>query len=294
MLLLLSVSLLWAFSFGLIKTNLHGLDPNLVAWMRFVFALPLFLIMLKRRHWTWPLAGRLMFIGGIQYGVMYTVYISAYRFLQAYEVALFTIFTPFYIILFSELWARKFHPRLLIPAAFAVIGAAIIQYQTLSTERLLAGLGLMQISGICFAFGQVAYRQLKNKHPQLQEHRSYAWMFIGAILVTTLTTTFSHGWQSLVEIQSKQLWTLAYLGFFATGLGFFAWNKGATQVRPEVLAVMNNLKIPLGVGVSLVVFGEHTDILRLLLGGGVLLLAFMITERWRPSSPKTSSQAKIS
>ena len=287
MVLLIFVSLLWAFSFGLIKTNLQGIDANLVAWMRLVFALPIFLFMLRRDQWTWPLAVRLMLIGAIQYGVMYTAYIASYQFLQAYEVALLTIFTPLYIIILNDVWARRFRPHLLVPAGLAVIGAGIIQYQTLATDQWLIGQTLMQVSNICFAFGQVAYRQLRSKQPLLQDHRVYAWMLLGALLVTTVTTSLSHGWKSLVELQGKQLVTLTYLGVFATGIGFFAWNKGATQVRSQVLAVINNLKIPLGVGVSLLVFSESTDIFRLLIGGGILLIALFIAERWQPTSVKS-------
>ena len=39
MLLLLIATLLWALSFGLIKSQLAGLDPNLVAWARLALAL---------------------------------------------------------------------------------------------------------------------------------------------------------------------------------------------------------------------------------------------------------------
>ena len=45
----------------------------------------------------------------------------------------------------------------------------------------------------------------------------------------------------------------------ASGAGFFLWNVGATRVSSGTLAVMNNAKVPLGVAVSLLVFGETAD-----------------------------------
>ena len=38
MIYLLIVSLIWAFSFGLIRTHLAGLDANFVAWARMMLA----------------------------------------------------------------------------------------------------------------------------------------------------------------------------------------------------------------------------------------------------------------
>jgi hypothetical protein len=45
-----------------------------------------------------------------------------------------------------------------------------------------------------------------------------------------------------------------------------------------LLAVFNNLKIPLSVAVSLLVFGEKTNIPNLLVGGVIMLVALMLSE----------------
>ena len=50
MLLLLLASLVWAFSFGLIKDQLAGLDPTAVAVLRLLCALLVFLPFLRRRQ----------------------------------------------------------------------------------------------------------------------------------------------------------------------------------------------------------------------------------------------------
>ena len=44
---------------------------------------------------------------------------------------------------------------------------------------------------------------------------------------------------------------LVYLGIVASGIGFFLWNAGARRSAPGVLAVGNNLKIPLAAAVFL-------------------------------------------
>ena len=45
------------------------------------------------------------------------------------------------------------------------------------------------------------------------------------------------------------------------------------------LAVFNNLKIPLAVAAALTIFGERADLLRLALGGGLMLIAAALAAR---------------
>jgi drug/metabolite transporter (DMT)-like permease len=74
---------------------------------------------------------------------------------------------------------------------------------------------------------------------------------------------------------------MAYLGLIASGICFFLWNSGARQVGGAALAVLNNVKIPLAITVSLLVFREQADIHRLLAGGGLIVGAALLTLRKR-------------
>ena len=74
------------------------------------------------------------------------------------------------------------------------------------------------------------------------------------------------------------------LGVAASGLGFFLWNRGATRVSAGTLAAMNNVKIPLAVACSLVVFGEQADLPRLFLGGGLMASAVWLAQKNRASA----------
>lgn len=72
---------------------------------------------------------------------------------------------------------------------------------------------------------------------------------------------------------------LIYLGTIASGLGYFMWNKGATIVNVGVLAIMNNLLIPAGILVNLLIWNRDADIMRLSLGGGLILIALLVNQR---------------
>ena len=129
MIFLLVVSVVWAFSFPLIKLHLTTLDPNFVALVRMVLALLVLLPFLRTRKIDPGLAIRLAAIGAMQMGVMYVTYIRSFQYLQSYEVALLTIMTPLWITLFSSVLSRFLAPRFHLAALLAIVGAAVIVWR---------------------------------------------------------------------------------------------------------------------------------------------------------------------
>ena len=113
------VSFIWAFSFGLIKGNLSGLDPVFVAFARLGISLLFFLPFLHPKKTDMRLAFSLFRIGMVQFGVMYLAYIYAFQYLQAYEVALFTVFTPLYVSVYHQLRVRQLSRLPIITALLA-------------------------------------------------------------------------------------------------------------------------------------------------------------------------------
>jgi drug/metabolite transporter (DMT)-like permease len=276
MLWLLIVSFIWAFSFGLIKTQLTGLDSALVSFIRLLISFFVFLPFLRFKNLEKSLILRLFLTGMIQYGLMYLTYIYAYRFLAAYEIALFTIFTPLYITLFNDLFSRKFHKVFFMEAFFAVLATAVIIYNRLSADGLISGFILIQISNLSFAFGQIYYKKLL-KNTLIKDSQIFALLYGGAVLLTGLAVLFTVNF-SEIQITVLQIYTLLYLGVIASGLGFFLWNYGARRTNTGTLSIFNNLKIPFAITVSLLFFGEQTDILRLAVGLTILLLLMWYNE----------------
>ena len=84
MFLLLIVSLVWAFSFGLIKDQLTGLDSNFVAFSRMVLSLIVFIPFARTKRISFSYAGQLILLGAVQFGLMYVAYIFAYQYLNGY------------------------------------------------------------------------------------------------------------------------------------------------------------------------------------------------------------------
>ena len=280
MLYLLMASLIWAFSFGLIKTSLTDLDPNTVSFTRLALSLLMFipLLSLKKLKQNRVIA-KLFFIGTIQFGVMYTAYIYSFHFLKAYEVAIFTILTPIYVTLINDLINRK---RLDMPAIFsaiiAIIGAGYIVYSKFSNNIFILGVILVQASNLCFAIGQVYYKRIMHKNPELKGHNIFAVLYAGGAIFCLLMSFISGGWHNFAP-NKEQISALIYLGIIASGIGFFLWNLGAVKAKAPTLAIMNNAKIPLAVLCSVLIFNETADWKRLIIGGGIMLIAVIIAEK---------------
>jgi len=271
---LLLVSFIWAFSFGLIKGRLAGLDPTAVAAIRLAVASLVFLPWIQLRGVAPSLRWRLVATGGVQFGLMYMVYLQAFVHLQAHEVALFTIFTPLYLTLIDAALNRRWQFRHLAAAAVAVAGAAVVLWQRHPGEAIVTGFILVQLSNLCFAAGQLAYRRLRPEFPAtLSDRQAFAWLTLGGLAVTLLASLPATEW-SAFRPSTEQMLVLLYLGSIASGLGFFLWAVGSTRVNAGTLAVFNNAKVPLGVACSLIFFQETADIPRLL--GGLILLAAAI------------------
>ena len=271
---LFAVTLLWAFSFSLIGVYLAGqVDAWFSVLIRVALAALVFLPFLKKI--STPLAFKLMLIGALQLGVMYGFYYHSFLFLSVPEVLLFTVMTPLYITLLNDALNKQFNPQFFIVAFIAVLGAITIRYENLDSN-FLVGLLLVQGANISFAIGQVTYKRLMlNK--QLDDKTVFGWFFIGALIVASACYAL-FGDLNKLPSTSTQWGILIYLGIVASGLGYFMWNKGATLVNVGALAVMNNLLIPAGIIVNVLIWNRDADLLRLSIGAGVMLSALVVNQ----------------
>jgi drug/metabolite transporter (DMT)-like permease len=283
MIYLAIVSLIWAFSFGLIGNALSGVDSFFVATVRLGCATLLFLPFLRAKEIVRIDRLRLVLIGAIQFGVMYACYMRAFQYLPSHLVAIFSILTPVYVVILHDLRQRTFSSRYLVAALLSVLGAGAIKAKTIPTGDFWIGFGLMQVAGIAFAYGQVAYRDWKRNNPQTNDRSVFALLAMGGTVCAGIAGALLSDWSTL-EVKPDQWKAILYLGFVASGIGFFLWNKGASKVNPGTLAAFNNAVVPLAVLCSLFVFGESQSIdlengIRLALGSTLILGALVVSQR---------------
>ena len=278
---LIAVTLLWAFSFSLIGEYLAGqVDSYFAVLTRILLSCVLFLPLLRPHKLPAGMAPGLLMIGASQFGITYICLYLSLELLTVPEVLLFTIFTPLYIALIDNALRRQFSLGPVIATLIAVIGAGIIRYDGLSDDYV-KGFLLLQLANLAFAAGQVGYAHLIRRcgADSSQQWSGFGLFFIGALLVA-LPAWLLLGDHRRLPSTSLQWGVLGWLGLVASGLGFFFWNRGATQVDAGTLGIMNNALIPAGLLVNLIIWNQQADLLRLALGGAVIGFSLWLNMNW--------------
>jgi carboxylate/amino acid/amine transporter len=277
MLYLIIVSIIWGFSFIIIKGSLASLDSTFVSFVRLLLSLLIFIPFTRTSNLSWAEKLQLGLIGGLQFGVMYLAYIASFRYLPAHVVALLTTTTPIFVTIFSNLYERRVHRTPLIAALLAVAGGAVLQFPDQPISANLYGILLIQISNAAFALGQIVYKHWMKSRAKLQDKNIFGLMYGGAVFVTGIFWLIAAA--NPFPLQNRQWLALLYLGIIASGLCFFLWNKGSRAVSEGTLAIMNNMKIPVAVVASLAILGETAGYGRLIAGCSLFLAALFVNKK---------------
>ncbi|ARB27903.1 DMT family transporter [Pseudomonas tolaasii] len=274
---LLVVTLIQAFSFSLIGEYLAGhVDSYFAVLVRVVLAGLVFIPLTRWRSVEPAFMRGMLMIGALQFGVTYVCLYLSFRVLTVPEVLLFTILTPLHVTLIEDALNRRFNPWALVAALVAVGGAAVIRFDQI-TPNFLGGFLLLQLANFTYAAGQVMYKHLVARHPSdLPHYRRFGYFYLGALIVV-LPAFLLFGKANYLPEAPLQWGVLVFLGLVSTALGMYWWNKGACQVNGGTLAVMNNLHVPVGLLLNLLIWNQHEPLGRLALGGLVILGAVWIS-----------------
>ncbi|KFC00876.1 drug/metabolite transporter [Trabulsiella guamensis ATCC 49490] len=288
MALLIITTILWAFSFSLIGEYLAGhVDSYFSVLIRIGLAALVFIPFLRLRGQTLKTIALYMLVGAMQLGVMYLLSFRAYLYLTVSEFLLFTVLTPLYVTLIYDLLSkRRLRWGYLLSALLAVIGAAIIRYDKVS-DHFWTGLLLVQLANISFAIGMVGYKRLMEVHP-MPQHNAFAWFYMGVFLVA-VAAWFTLGDPQKLPTTTLQWGILVWLGVVASGLGYFMWNYGATQVDAGTLGIMNNVHVPAGLLVNLAIWQEQPHWPSFIIGGTVIMASLWVHRHW--VAPRSAQKA---
>lgn len=275
------VTVLWAFSFSLIGVYLAGkVDSDFAVLVRVSVAALVFIPFTLWRGLPRKLVAGFWLAGALQFGVTYLCLYRSFNVLTVPEVLLFTVLTPIYVTLLDDALACRFNPWSLLAALVAVGGGIIIRFERLEGEYLI-GFLLLQLANATFAAGQVLCRQLLTRYPTEQPlHRFFGHFFLGA-LVLALPSFLLFGNPDRLPQTTVQWGVLLWMGLFATALGMFWWVKGSTRVDAGTLAIMNELHVPAGLLVNLLIWNREANLPRLAMGGAVILASLWLNRLGR-------------
>ena len=258
MIYLIITTIIWSFSFSIIG---NYLSPQINSWtlaffrslIAFIFFLPWY-----RKDISYKYLIRITSIGALQIGLMYVFYLTAFNYTTVQRILLFTITTPFYVVLISNLFERKFKLTVFLLSIFSIIGAFFLRTIYFDKNDLI-GFVLIQSANLCFASGQILYRRFKQGDwNQVDKFHDFTYFFFGALLISSFGLIISS--QGLSLPGSFAEWILVlWLGGISTGLGYYFWNRGSEYVSSTTLAVMNNLVIPTALLVETVFFYTNCE-----------------------------------
>jgi len=272
---LIAISILWSFSFGIIKYGLAGIDSSFISFARNVIALTFFssvtIYNIKKFSFDLKLVG----IGALQFGLMYIFYIESYQYLPAYLIATFTITTPIYVVLASKyLNGNSLNRNGIYAILLVIIGSYLMRFSSLNLKDYMLGFVLIQCANIFFATGQILFKKWNDKNKDKDIVHNFSQLFFGATLITSIFY-FLGSSESAILTQSN-LFSLLFLGIISSGIGFLMWNIGATKVSAEKLAIMNNAVIPIAIFNTYLIFGEEINFILFFPGLIFFYLAFKL------------------
>ena len=260
MLYLTIVSILWSFSFGIIKFGLTGVDSIFISFFRSLIAFIFFSSLTLYNIKKFSFDTKLIIIGALQFGLIYVFYIQSYQYLPAYLIATFTITTPIFVVLFSQaLMKESFSKNGILSVILVLIGSLMMRFNLANPLDYWFGFILIQCANMFFASGQIMFKKWHTENSDKDIVHNFSQMFFGATIVTSLFYFQTLDVQNILS--TTNLLSLIFLGLCSTGIGFLLWNIGATKVSNTRLAIMNNVVIPLAVLNSFFIFGEDINIL---------------------------------
>ncbi len=267
---LIIATVCFSLSFGLIKSQLAGVPSDMVVELRLLLAALIFLPFFKKSEGKKTLIAAL--IGIIQFGMMYIFFLRAFKYLQGNEIVLLTTSTPILVAICSSFFGRRFKWSYLICIIFSIIGAIIVIWDNVSFNFLLKGVLLMELSNFCFALGQVLWREYIGENDSQLMTSAYFAAAVFVLPLAVINTDFA-----TFSLSATQWLSILYLGIIPTGIGFWLWNKGAKLVNSTTLAIMNNLKIPMGILFALVIFHERINLANFTIGSIFILTGITLS-----------------
>ena len=278
MIFLIISTIIWAFSFSIIGNYLSSdIDPWSLSLIRVIISFLVFLpfidLNINKKRMVYIIG-----VGAIQIGFMYSFYLNAFSFISVEKILLFTIFTPIYVTIISDIFQKKIKKFFLFLSILSVIGSLIIRITDVQLLDL-KGFILIQGANFSFALGQVLYkRYIKNNSKLDYNLNEFGYFYFGAIIIASLGSLMMI--DSLSYPKSTTQWLLVlWLGAIASGLGYYFWNRGSVLVNNGTLAVMNNLVIPLGLFIEIVFFSKLINITNYIIGALIILSSIYFSLR---------------
>jgi drug/metabolite transporter (DMT)-like permease len=194
----------------------------------------------------------------------------------ASETALIYAAVPIWgILLGLALGLERPTPRGILGVCLAFLGVAVVVYGGLTGSTSLLGNLLVVVATVCWGSYAVLSLPLLRRYSPLVV-ASYTMLFGGlGALPLALPGFLDAGWAAA---SGRAWWALAYSTFLVAAFGFWAWQRGVSEVGANRVLVYQYLITLVGVAAGVLLLGESLTANKVL-GGAVILLGVYLARR---------------
>lgn len=269
---MLLLAIMWGLSIPITKLGLETIPPLTLTAMRFLVAVPLFMILAAGRlRVPWRAVPSIVALGvmGITLGNVAQSFGVQGTSASAGTIISATI--PIFIVIFAAIRLKQpVTGRQWLGLLGAFAGIALVAVGSGSgtddlTRTTAAGLAWMLVSAVAIAFYYIWSAELTEKYGTLPVA---AWNALaGLVAILPLS-----GWElahTPVQITTQAVWAIIYLGVMVTVAGLLLWLYLLRAVPARVAASVQYLQPVFGIAAASALFGDR---LGLTFAVGVVLI----------------------
>ncbi len=271
---LVSTSIIWGVTYVLLKYALSYLDPQQIAFSRFlvssVFFIPLIFVIRERYSRREIVTLLILALTGV---LLYQLlFIWGESGLTAGNASFIVSLEPIFIAILGVMIKEdKLTSRRLTGLIVATVGLIVLLRPTSITGDELLSAVLVLLSALSWGIFTVAGKGLLSKHNPMNV-TGFVSVF-GAIMLFPFA--FS-GLQGLFSIRNLYLiLSLLFMGFFATFLGYYLWFDGLKKVSPIRAGTTLYITPFVTVITASYIISEPIEFITLL-GGALIIIGLII------------------
>lgn len=278
---MLLLAIMWGLSIPVTKLGLEAIPPLTLTAMRFLVAVPLFLVLAAGRlRVPWQAFPSIIALGvmGITLGNVAQSFGVQGTSASAGTIISATI--PIFIVIFAAIRLKQpVTARQWFGLLGAFVGIALVALGSGSdvdgiSGTSVAGVAWMLVSAVAIAYYFIWSAELTEKYGTLPVA---AWNALAGLLAILPLS----GWEMAhtpVQITMQAVWAIVYLGVMVTVAGLLLWLYLLRVVPARVAASVQYLQPVFGIAAASVLFGDQLGLMFvvgvvLVLGGLALAVA---------------------
>jgi len=282
--LFLSV-LFWGGTFVAGRLVTREMAPESAAFIRFLVASVLLLLILRYREGRLPRLDRTQVIGMILLGMSGVfaynlLFFNGLKTVEAGRAALIIASNPVFIAIFSYfLFHERFSATKVLGILVSVSGAMLVISRGDPRQLFQGQIGSGELYLVGCVFCWVAYTLIgKRVLAGMTPLTAVTYSCVAGTLMLLIPALLNGLPQALAGLTPVSTASLLYLSVLGTVLGFVWFYRGVDEIGPTRAGMFINLVPVSGAALGILLLGERPDI-SLLLGGALVIGGLLLTNR---------------